>query len=110
MNFSVCCYRQNTSSYSATRPPLPPTGAANEVEESIYDSVPDQTADEEDIYGSLVSYAGKGKTVQGSGFGGLPEKLGFVVNEVIETEGNYLEALNLLTKVSDARTYCCLIK
>ncbi|XP_065192897.1 protein vav-like [Sycon ciliatum] len=89
---------RNANAYAAHRPPLPPTGAPElQEEESIYDSI-QQTEDEEDIYGSLVSYAGKGKTQEGSGFGGLPEKLGYVVAEVVETEKNYLEALSLLTK------------
>lgn len=97
----VCLASRQHRAYSSNRPPLPPTGGADiEEEPRIYDSVPDQPPDEEDIYGSLVSYQGKGKTQQGSGFGGLPEKMGFVVAEIVETEKNYLEALNLLTKVS----------
>ena len=68
------------------------------VGESIYDSVPD-TPEEEDIYGSLVAYQKPPRPPTGSGFAGLPEKLGHVVAELVETEKNYVDALSVLSEV-----------
>ena len=67
-------------------------------QESIYDCVLESNAQAEDIYGSLVSYQKKETPQQGSGFAGLPEKLGFVVAELLETEKSYVEVLNVLTE------------
>ena len=67
--------------------------------ESIYDSVIEAASPAaEDIYGSLVSFQKKEVPQQGSGFAGLPEKLGYVVAELIETEKSYVEVLTVITE------------
>eukprot|EP00117_Sycon_ciliatum_P005366 scpid8862/ scgid3441/ Guanine nucleotide exchange factor VAV2 len=79
---------QEETTYSCT--------ADEEVQELIYSA----ENNEEDIYGSLVNFSKTSQeTSHGSGgFAGLPEKLGHVVAELVETEKSYVDVLNILSE------------
>ncbi|XP_065198095.1 proto-oncogene vav-like [Sycon ciliatum] len=54
---------------------------------------------DEDIYGSLVNFSKTAQeTAKGGGFAGLPEKLGHIVAELVETEKSYVDVLNILSE------------